>query len=558
MGSTLLTIGTLLGGLGLFLLAVRMITDGLRMAAGSALRELLGIWTSTPLRGIAAGVLITALVQSSSAVTAATIGFVNAGLLSLSHSLGVVYGANIGTTMTGWLVAAVGFKIKLELFALPILGVGVAMRLFGANKRMGAIGEAIAGFGLFFLGVQVLKEAFEGLAANIQFSDMSTDGFFATAMFLLIGFIMTLLTQSSSAAIAITLTAATGGVIPIAPAAAIVIGANLGTTSTAAIAVIGATSNAKRVALAHVLFNALTGGVALILLPVLLWTVDVTGKVLSLEDSPAVALALFHTVFNILGVLLMWPLTKYLSRFLKQRFRSQEEIAARPKYLDKTVAVSPELAVDAMMLEVARIGRKANESALNALSRDITSNAPMRQSRKTVVNLSNELGNFAAQLERGNLSEEIVRTIPNVLRTARYFVSLSDLAAEVGAETPQLSRQLPDGLNEQHGAFIAAVSDLLKDHTPEEAPLETQQLDDEIQKLKQQYQELKVAYLTTGANGQIPIVDMAEHLEYISRTRRMAEQSVKGKQYLNALFRPRRENSVEETTAMEDEIEHTH
>ena len=147
------TIGMLAGGIGLFLLAVRMITDGLKLAAGGKLRDLLGHWTYTHTRGIFTGLAVTALVQSSSAVTVATIGFVNAGLLSLYQSLGVIYGANIGTTMTGWLVSLVGFNIKIEAFALPLIGIGMLLRLARGSSRLGSLGEALAGFGLFFVGI---------------------------------------------------------------------------------------------------------------------------------------------------------------------------------------------------------------------------------------------------------------------------------------------------------------------------------------------------------------------------------------------------------------------
>ena len=151
MQQTLITIGMLAGGLGLFLLAVNMITDGLKLAAGRALRVMLGKWTRSPGHGILTGLSITAIVQSSSAVTVATIGFVNAGLINLYQSLGVVFGANIGTTMTGWLVAIVGFKIKVELFALPMIGIGMLLRLTGGESRRAAIGMALAGFGLMRL-----------------------------------------------------------------------------------------------------------------------------------------------------------------------------------------------------------------------------------------------------------------------------------------------------------------------------------------------------------------------------------------------------------------------
>lgn len=536
MDSLGLTLGALLGGIGLFLLAIRMITDGLRLTAGSALRDMLGVWTRTPARGIAAGILITAIVQSSSAVTAATIGFVNAGLLGLTHALGVVFGANVGTTMTGWLVAAVGFKVKLELFALPIVGLGVVMRLIGGTRRLGAIGETLAGFGLFFLGIQVLKDAFEGLATGIRFDSLTSDGLGGTLLYVAVGFVMTLLMQSSSAAIAITLTAASGGVVPLAAAASMVIGANIGTTSTAALAVIGATPNAKRVALAHIVFNALTGLVALLLLPVLLWGVAATSRVLNLEETPAVTLAIFHTTFNVLGVALMWPLAPWLARFLSRRFRTEEEVASRPKYLDKTVVVTPELATEALALEVARMGEMARGIAHAALDVRSVSSDRLQQQRETVFQLANEIGDFAAHLERGSLPARTVELLPNTLRTARYYAALADLAVDVGAETRRLSQRLPEGLSAQHAAFVAKTKALLGEGDAKREGFEPQTLALHLDDLQQRYQALKAAYLEAGATGQFPIADMAEHLEYISRSRRMAEQSTKGARYLFGLL----------------------
>jgi phosphate:Na+ symporter len=160
----LLLIGTTIGGIGLFLLGMRLMTEGLKVAAGEMLREFLARWTRTHLRGLASGILITGIVQSSSAVTVAAIGFVNAGVLSLSQTMWVVFGRNIGTTMTGWIVAIVGFDIKIELFALPLLGIGMFTTLTDTSGRRGAVGEALAGFGLFFLGIATLKSAFAGLA----------------------------------------------------------------------------------------------------------------------------------------------------------------------------------------------------------------------------------------------------------------------------------------------------------------------------------------------------------------------------------------------------------
>ncbi|HBN14489.1 MAG TPA: MFS transporter, partial [Pseudohongiella sp.] len=157
----LVTLGTLLGGLGIFLLAVSMITDGLKLAAGRALRDILARSTRTPVRGIASGFLLTSVVLSSSAVTIATIGFVNAGLLGLKQAMSIILGATIGTTVMGWLVSIVGFDLNIASFALPMVGLGMMLRLFGPSKRLGAVGEAVAGFGLFFIGVDFLGDAFE-------------------------------------------------------------------------------------------------------------------------------------------------------------------------------------------------------------------------------------------------------------------------------------------------------------------------------------------------------------------------------------------------------------
>ena len=363
----LTVIGTLLGGLGLFLLAVAMITDGLKLAAGDALRDILARSTRTRWRGVASGLLVTGLVQSSSAVTVATIGFVNAGLLSITQALGIVYGANIGTTMTGWLVAAIGFNFKIEAIALPLIGLGMAARLLGKNTRIGAFGEALAGFGLFFIGIDFLREAFEGVSASLQVTDLSAGSGRGILLYVSFGFFATLITQSSSAAIALTLTAASSGVLALDAAAAMVIGANVGTTSTAALSVIGATANAKRVAAAHVMFNALTGVVALILLPALLAVVDLTATTFGLAAVPAVSLALFHSVFNILGVAIMWGLTDRLALFLNARFVTLAETLSRPQFLDRSIAVTPSLAVDALVLELTRTAQFARQNAADAV-----------------------------------------------------------------------------------------------------------------------------------------------------------------------------------------------
>ena len=249
------------GGVGLLLLGMKLMTDGLKLAGGHVLRRVLRTWTRNGLRGIMSGFFITSLVQSSGAVTVAAIGFVNAGIMTLRQAVWVVYGSNIGTTTTAWIVALLGFEVNIKAFALPLVALGVGLWLSGGVSRKSAVGEALAGFGVFFLGVEMpSKPCSRWLGSGLLLP--GHDAFQGLpgpdALFAGIGFGLTFIMQSSSAAMALILTAATGG-LPLDTAAAAVIGANLGSTSTAAIAVIGATSNAKRLAAVHVAFNLLTG-----------------------------------------------------------------------------------------------------------------------------------------------------------------------------------------------------------------------------------------------------------------------------------------------------------
>jgi phosphate:Na+ symporter len=297
----------LIGGLGLLLIGMSLMTDGLKLAAGSALRDILARWTSNRVRGLLSGFAITALVQSSSAVTVATIGFANANLLSLQQAVWVIFGSNVGTTMTGWIVALVGFKLNVEGFALPLVGIGVMLKISGERSRRSAFGQALVGFGLLFLGIGVLKETFDAFGEHMSLPALEGPALLTTGVYVLAGVLLTTVMQSSSAALVVALSAAEGGMISLAAAAAVVIGANLGTTTTALIAVWGATPTAKRVALAHVAFNILTATVAIIILQPLLLLVGWLRDAFALPAAPATTLAVFHSAFNVLGVLLIWP-----------------------------------------------------------------------------------------------------------------------------------------------------------------------------------------------------------------------------------------------------------
>jgi phosphate:Na+ symporter len=517
----------LAGGLGLFLLAVSMITDGLTQAAGHALRDMLGKWTSTLGRGIVTGLSITAIVQSSSAVTVATIGFVNAGLITLYQALGVVYGSNIGTTMTGWLVAAIGFQIKVDAFALPMIGIGMLLRLTGAGSRRAPVGMALAGFGLFFIGIDVLKDAFEGLAVAIELEKFTLDGIAGVFMYVGIGFLMTVLTQSSSAAIAITLTAATGGIVGLYAAAAMVVGANVGTTSTAAIAVIGATSNAKRVAAAHIIFNVVTGVVALMIMPLLFWTVNVTGELLGMQEVPAVTLALFHTTFNVLGVLMMWPVSGVLTRFLERRFVTQEELEGRPRYLDKTVAVSPELALHALVLELLRIADVARRMALEALSTESVPGKRIAGDHTVAKKLAHAVAGFVMRLEKRTLSGVVAGQLAKLLRAEQHLLACADQVLEVVGMQSELESVDDTELMQELARYRVEVVTLIQSANPDIEGFSITDCEAQLQQVQIAYEDVKQKLLLAGAELRIPIPDMIDHLEQNSRIRRMARQMFK-------------------------------
>lgn len=522
----------LTGGIGLFLLGMQLMTEGLKLSAGKALRALLERWTGTAMRGLLSGAVITSLVQSSSAVTFATIGFVNAGIMSLSQAVTVIYGSNVGTTTTGWLVALIGLHFDVEAFALPAVGVGMLLRLVWGERRLGALGEAIAGLGVFFLGIEVLKTTFGGIGGAIQVESLIDKGFPTILLFAGLGFIFTLLTQSSSAAIAITLTSAAGGVLPLGVAAAMIIGANVGTTSTAALAVLGATPNARRVAAAHVVFNVVTGAVALLLLPLLLHGLTDIRIAVHFDQDPAVVLAFFHTTFNLLGVVLLWPVTPALVRFLGRRFRSAEEDESRPQFLDKNVVNTPSLAMDALVQELGRIGAIAGRLARGALSRELSPEAQIRGERHSLDRLVDAVGEFTGKMRSRNLPDEMAERLPNALRVARHYSEVAELAETVAKGLSHVGPVRDDRLAEDLAGFKGAVVRLLDrgdDRTA--APADEAVLVE----LDEKYEELKSAFLQAGGHGEIAVRPLVEHLDVLSDIRRMAREACHAAFYLRVL-----------------------
>jgi len=333
----------LVGGIGLFLLGMILLTDGLKTFAGDSLRRALVKFTGRPFKAFLSGAVVTTLVQSSSATTVAVIGFVSAGLLTFSQAVGVVMGASLGTTGTGWIVSVVGLKISVGLYALPIVGIGAFVRLLGKG-RWPAFGLALAGFGLIFIGIDALQEGMSGLSDNVDLSAIPSGGLFGHALMTGVGILLTVLMQSSSAAMATTLTALHTGSISFEQATSLVIGAAIGTTVTGALAAIGASTSAKRTALAHVSFNLATGVIALILLPVFIWGIGLAQEHLGL-DPGAVSLAAFHTTFILVGVVLFLPFVDSFARLIERILPEKGPTLTR--HLDSSLLLVPPVALEA-------------------------------------------------------------------------------------------------------------------------------------------------------------------------------------------------------------------
>jgi phosphate:Na+ symporter len=504
----------ILGGLALFMLAMEMMTNGLKNAAGSQLRHLLGQWTKTPLRGLAAGAIITGIVQHSGAVTVATIGFVNAGLLTLKHSLGVIFGSNIGTTMTGWLVSLVGFGFKIEALALPLLAAGVGLRMISRVPRNKFLGEALSGFALFFLGLSILKTALEGAAGGFMGGDMISSDY-GLPMFLLIGLVATVLTQSSSASLAIVLTAAASGLISLPDAAAAVIGANLGSTSTAALSALKATANARRLAIGHILFNLVTGAIALLIMPAMLWAVAEVTNLLELESNPAVSLAIFHTLFNVLGAAVMLPFTAPFARFLGRLFRSKEEDNAEPRYLDDTLITTPELAIGAVDQEMKRLIRHTRGLLRVCLDREGLNEAQIGPKADAIRNLNMAITDYIGRLNAEKMQLSIVEALAISLRTCRYLAETTELAPQLLAMRRLCARNEFASIEALHQEYLNILRDLIASEQP--APEVLARSEQIYQALKDETLQLMVRHTSATGPGE-------QMLNTLSGIRRLSDQ----------------------------------
>ncbi len=430
-----------LGSLGVFLFGMKIMSEALQKVAGDRLKSLLSKMTTNRFSGVGTGFVTTSIVQSSSATTVMVVSFVNARLLNLRQAIGVIMGANIGTTITGWLVALIGFKIKLSAMALPIVGIGMAMTFMkGARRKQW--GEVLLGFGILFLGLHLLKSSIPDLnEAQLTFvRDLGGEGFGSALAFVGIGTLATIVLQSSSATMTLTLTMTAAGWITFDNAAAMILGENIGTTITALLASIGTSVNARRAALAHTTFNIIGVIWALLLMKwVLLPVVDaiVPADPWASPVKPAVItahLAMFHSAFNITNTCLMLPFVSYIARFVTRLAPGKDEQTPMfGKFISTPVVGTPELQLFQVQQEmrhmvdvVTGMFKDAMVALTNPKANCAELVARVRSEELRTDGLEREITEVLRKTGRESTSGRVARDIANMTYNAHRLERIGD------------------------------------------------------------------------------------------------------------------------------------
>jgi len=357
----------IMAGIAVFLTGMFFMEEGFKRFAGSMLQRVLEKSTDTLPKALFSGFLITSIVQSSSLVAVITISFLSAEMMGLTQAIGVIFGSNLGTTSTAWIVALFGVKINIAYYAMPMLIFGSVMRV-SVSKTYQGIGSILLGIGFIFLGIAYLKDGFDTLKNVIDLAQFSQEGFLGILLYVAIGAVVTVIIQSSSATMAIIITALVAGQIVYMDALGMAIGANIGTTVTAMLGALTSNANGKRLAVAHLVFNIITAFIAIVFIYQLNDFVNILADFFGIsEANSALKLALFHTLFNLIGVVAVTPFIKKLVAILKKLFRSDQEHRGKARYLDQTVIQVEASAIRAIEKETEHLYDVALEALMHGL-----------------------------------------------------------------------------------------------------------------------------------------------------------------------------------------------
>ena len=442
MDSLLELIFQLLGGLGIFLLGMKSMSDGMQAVAGSSLRRLIGVVTDNRLTATVVGIFVTCVVQSSSITTVMVVGFVNSGVMALSQAIGVIMGANIGTTITGWILV-----LKIGKYGLPILGAAAFGYLFSKNERRRYTAMAIMGVGMVFFGLELMKDACAIIKQMPSFEEwfslFNADTYLGVLKCALVGCVMTTLVQSSSATLGITISLASQGVISYETAAALVLGENIGTTITALFASLGATTNARRAAYFHVIFNML--GV-LWITAIFSWYVKIVPQIVNVDvlqqkvvngeitfPGTTAAIAATHSIFNVINTLIFLPFVPLFVKLL-QKLVPSKSYKEKPRLTDLDIRMleTPLLAIEQSQKEIERMGDGCLKmlswlGELREQSTPDTALADRLKKREEVLDqMQDEIAEFVTKLLAGNVPHSVSEEGRRQIRIADEFESISD------------------------------------------------------------------------------------------------------------------------------------
>ena len=440
----------ILGALGFFLFGMKIMSEGLQNVAGTKMRQILSTMTTNRYTGVLTGFFITSILQSSSATTVMTVSFVNAGLITLTESAGVMMGANIGTTITGWLVSLIGFKFKISSIALPVIALGLPF-LFSGREKMKWWGESIIGFALLFLGLAALKDTVPDLRENEQvfafLQQFQDPGILSRLMFVLIGTVLTIVMQSSSAAMTLTIALTTKG-LPLDIAAAMVLGENIGTTITAELASLVANVHAKRSARIHSLFNIIGVTWMIIIAPFFLELMSYLFPPPANGDANKFALAAFHTSFNVLNVLFLIGFVNKLVSLAHRSVKSkgEEDEEYRLEYINKGVFATTEISIEEARKEVIQFGEITSKMANQLLRLSDEEKLKRREKLRKKIkkledftdDLEEQIAEFLAKTTESPLSQSSSREVQGLLSIINDLERIADIIYRMSNDTRRL------------------------------------------------------------------------------------------------------------------------
>jgi len=434
----------LIGGLGLFFFGMQIMSDGLKKIAGERLKKILHMVTKLPIMGLLVGAAVTCLIQSSSATTVMVVGFVNAGLIALKQAIGVIIGANIGTTFTAWLVSSMSV-FKITQYALPVIGVGFVIKTFGRTKKARFWGQVLMGFGLLFIGLGFMQDAFSPLKESQRVKDLLVNLGDNPLLGVAVGMLITMLIQSSSATIAIVQVMAFNGLISFPAAIAVMLGGDIGTTITAQLAAVGTNLEAKRAAMSHTLFNVISVGGAMIFVynGWFIKAVDLIlpGKITAKNIMFHIAIA--NSLFKVVSAIVFLPLIGTLEKACKWMVpKKPGVIDMGPQYLEKHLLDTPPIAIEQAHRESVRMAELAFKSVACAVrsffEKDPKLLKPVPELEQAVDNLQAAITGYLVELSQRDLSEEESEALPVLIHSVNDIERIGDHSENIAELTERV------------------------------------------------------------------------------------------------------------------------